>query len=65
MKIENVKPVAGAAKYFCTLRNEIVMQTPEGNQVIDKRKTAESALKCANSWQRRENKAVLKSQGII
>jgi hypothetical protein len=59
---EKIKPVDGAAMYEA-IGNEVWMTDTEGWQnCIDEKPTNEAAEKCAQKWQEKENKAVLKSK---
>lgn len=59
-------PVQGAATYYDAIDKGIYMIDTDGQKVlIDKKKTQTAARKCAISWQKKENRAVLKSQGQI
>ncbi len=67
MKTETkeVKAVPGAATYFA-FGNEVWMREPDGYEShIDTKATRESAAKSVISWQKKENRAVLKTGGQI
>lgn len=63
-KLNNVPAVEGAAEYFA-VDNEVVMRAEGYVSTIDVRSSHEQAIKAAKTWQRKENRAVLKSKGII
>lgn len=61
----NIQPIEGAAQYSAemTLMGWAIVMTPHDGgpaSVIDRRKGYEAAIKCADNWQKKENKAVTK-----
>ncbi len=61
----NVNPVAGAARYTQGIDNGnfvVIMTDIEGfRSVIEKHNTFVNAIRAADKWQAKENKAVLKA----
>lgn len=69
--IEYIKPVDGAARYFVipdpnSTKFDVMMEDVEGYiAYMESASTREIAIKKANSWQKKENKAVLKNLNKI
>lgn len=62
----NIQPIEGAARYTIVIKlmgYAIVMHPTDGSypSVIDLKKTYAAAIKCADMWQKKENKAVVKA----
>lgn len=64
-----INPVAGAAIYRAeiTLMGWAIVMYPsdgEAPSIIDRKSAWKAAIKCANNWQKKENKAILKAQTL-
>lgn len=71
METKKAEAVYGAAEYLARPNGnkwEVRMYTSKGDTygtLIETRNTEEQAEKAANRWQKKENRAFLKSQGQI